>query len=73
MNAATNETRLNIVLCPPAPSPQPLALTDIARGRLLPPQYFVSCSWISRPSGSVKYSSGVPSFAPPRFSIRMLM
>jgi len=23
--------------------------------------------------GSVKYSSGVPSFAPPRFSIRMLM
>ena len=25
------------------------------------------------PSGSVKYSSGVPSLAPPRFSIRMLM
>src|SRR5947199_10089214 len=35
-----------------------------------PPQYFTSWSWISRPSGSVKYSSGVPSFAPPRFSMR---
>ena len=38
-----------------------------------PPQYFTSCNWIARPSGSVKYNSGVPSFAPPRFSMRMLM
>src|SRR6185436_17811823 len=35
-----------------------------------PPQYFTSWSWIARPSGSVKYNSGVPPSAPPRFGMR---
>ena len=37
-----------------------------------PPQYVTSWICTSTPSGSVKYSSGVPPFAPPRSSIRML-
>jgi len=38
-----------------------------------PPQYFTSWSCIASPSGSVKYSSGVPPSAPPRSGMRREM